>query len=84
MALVCEKLEIDSNVIEDPKVIVEELNKHFCTVGQSIADSSDECSRINSNSSNNDNFDGRVSSTLFLTPTDPHEIQGAIYSLSTK
>ena len=84
MATVCEKLEIDSNIIDDPQVIVEEFNKHFCTVGQSIADSIDECSRINPNTSNNDNFDGRVSSSLFLTPTDPHEIQNVIYSLSTK
>ena len=38
MASACEKLEIDSNIIDDPQVIVEEFNKHFCTVGQSIAD----------------------------------------------
>ena len=60
------------------------MNKHFCTVDQSIADSIDKYRKNNSNSSNNDNFDGRVSSTLFLTPTDPHEIQVAIYSLSIK
>ena len=41
MAPVSEKLEIDSNIIDDPQVIVEEFNKYFCTVGQSIADSID-------------------------------------------
>ena len=48
MTPVCKKLEVHSKITDDSKVTVENLNKHFCPVDVSIADSINKCSRINS------------------------------------
>ena len=48
MTPVCKKLEVYSKITDDSKATVEKLNKHFCPVDVTIADSIDKCSRIDS------------------------------------